>query len=225
MTQVNAPPTPRDREIRRELAELAERQGFVHHVADAASGRIVTTMLDRPPAPLSRAERLSQLGHLFDPSTRGALPAHAARSLPSLAAELAHDLRRQMWRGPTARIMCIGRCRAISPSPDAPDPPVLRAYFGAPPAGRCVATLRFAAVLGEARLFSPHTDDRDDHPDLLPASDDGEMAVRQCRSNLGRGVPRTAIVPTTSSHNGSTPKPGLPPEPVPATAAIAGPTP
>ena len=27
-----------DRSIRRDLAELAERQGFVHHVADAASG-------------------------------------------------------------------------------------------------------------------------------------------------------------------------------------------
>ena len=42
MPQVNAPPTPRDRKILRELDELAERQGFVHHVADAASGRIVT---------------------------------------------------------------------------------------------------------------------------------------------------------------------------------------
>jgi hypothetical protein len=49
-----------------------------------------------------------------------------------------------------------------------------------------------------------------------------EMAVRQCRSRLGRGVPRTAIAPTTSSHNGTTPSPGSPPEPVPATAAITG---
>jgi hypothetical protein len=47
MAQVNAPPTPRDRKIRRELAELAQREGFVHHVADAASGRIATTVLDR----------------------------------------------------------------------------------------------------------------------------------------------------------------------------------
>jgi len=35
------------------------------------------------------------------------------------------------------------------------------------------------------------------------------VAVRQCRSKFGRGVSRTAIVPTTSSHNGSTPKPGM----------------
>ena len=34
-------------------------------------------------------------------------------------------------------------------------------------------------------------------------------AVRQCRSKFGRGVPRTAIAPTTSSQNGSTPKPGI----------------
>jgi hypothetical protein len=40
-------------------------------VADAASGRIVTTVLDRPPTPLSRAERLSLLGHPFDPSIFG----------------------------------------------------------------------------------------------------------------------------------------------------------
>src|SRR5258707_3035087 len=31
----------------------------------------------------------------------------------------------------------------------------------------------------------------------------------QCRSNDGLGVPSTAIAPTTSSQNGSTPKPGI----------------
>jgi hypothetical protein len=34
-------------------------------------------------------------------------------------------------------------------------------------------------------------------------------ASLQCRSKIGRGVPRTAIAPTTSSQNGSTPKPGI----------------
>ena len=34
-------------------------------------------------------------------------------------------------------------------------------------------------------------------------------AVRQCRSKFGRGVPRTAIAPTTGSQKGSTPKPGI----------------
>jgi hypothetical protein len=56
-----------EREMRRELYELAETQRWVHHVADLDSGEIVTTPLDRPVTPLSRAERLSQLGHLFHP--------------------------------------------------------------------------------------------------------------------------------------------------------------
>ena len=34
-------------------------------------------------------------------------------------------------------------------------------------------------------------------------------AVSQCLSKFGRGVPSTAIAPTTSSQNGSTPKPGI----------------
>jgi hypothetical protein len=33
--------------------------------------------------------------------------------------------------------------------------------------------------------------------------------VRQCRLNVGLGVPSTAIAPTTSSQNGSTPRPGI----------------
>ena len=71
MTQANAPPIARDRKILRELGELAERQRFVHHVADAASGRIFTTMLARAPTRLSRAKELSRLGHVFDPSIFG----------------------------------------------------------------------------------------------------------------------------------------------------------
>ena len=51
----------------RKLAELKEPQGWVHHVADATTGKLLTTQLDRPVTPLSRAERLSQLGHQFYP--------------------------------------------------------------------------------------------------------------------------------------------------------------
>jgi hypothetical protein len=61
----------RDSSILRKLAELKERQGWVHHVADAATGKLLTTRLRRPVAPLSRAARLSRLGHQFDPSTFG----------------------------------------------------------------------------------------------------------------------------------------------------------
>jgi len=56
---------------RRRLYELEETQGWVHHVADLNSGEVLTTPLDRPLAPLSRAERLSQLGHPIDPIVLG----------------------------------------------------------------------------------------------------------------------------------------------------------
>jgi hypothetical protein len=61
--------------IRRKLAELKERQGWAHHVADAATGELLTTQLPQPAAPLSRVERLSRLGHQFDPSIFGT-PTH-----------------------------------------------------------------------------------------------------------------------------------------------------
>jgi hypothetical protein len=59
----------------RKLAELKQHQGWVHHVADAATGKLLTTQLDRPVEPLSRAERLSRLGHQFYPPIFGA-PTH-----------------------------------------------------------------------------------------------------------------------------------------------------
>jgi hypothetical protein len=141
MTSVSAPPIPRDRKIRRELNELAERQGFVHHVADAASGRIVTTMLDRPPAPLSRAERLSRLGHPFDPSILGPIYRLTPRR-PYQASPLnwltIYDANIARPDGQDHVFWSLPR--DFNP----PDPPGLRAYFGEPPAGRCVATLSLA---------------------------------------------------------------------------------
>src|SRR6266545_6707225 len=58
----------REPSIRGQLAELTERQGWVHHVVDVDTGEVLTTPLDPPLAPLSRAQRLSQLGHRFDPA-------------------------------------------------------------------------------------------------------------------------------------------------------------
>ena len=52
----------RDDLIRRQMAERTERQGWVHHVVDGGTGEVLTTPLDRPLAPLSRAERLARLG-------------------------------------------------------------------------------------------------------------------------------------------------------------------
>ena len=67
--EVTTHPTPRPDSSfpSRNLAEVKEPQGWVHHVADAATGKLLTTQLDRPIAPLSRAERLSRLGHQFNP--------------------------------------------------------------------------------------------------------------------------------------------------------------
>jgi hypothetical protein len=61
------------KETRRRLNELAETQHWVHHVADLDSGKILTFPLDRPVTPLSRAERLSRLGHSFDRSIFGGI--------------------------------------------------------------------------------------------------------------------------------------------------------
>jgi hypothetical protein len=56
----------------RKLYERMEHQGWVHHVADAATRKLVTTRLSQPVAPLSRAERLSQVtGAPFDRSCFG----------------------------------------------------------------------------------------------------------------------------------------------------------
>ena len=56
----------------RKLYERMEHQGWVHHVADAATRKLVTTRLSQPIAPLSRAERLSQVrGTPFDGSIFG----------------------------------------------------------------------------------------------------------------------------------------------------------
>ena len=56
---------------RRRLQEFEETQRWLHHVADLDSGEVRTTTLDRPIAPLPRTERLSQLGHRFDPTLLG----------------------------------------------------------------------------------------------------------------------------------------------------------
>jgi hypothetical protein len=52
--------------IRRQLAELTETPGWVRHVGDLDTGELMTTPLDRPVAPLSRAHRLARLGHRID---------------------------------------------------------------------------------------------------------------------------------------------------------------
>ena len=64
---------------------LKDPQGWVHHMADAATGKLLTTQLDRPVTPLSRAVRLSQLGHqfpIFPPSTHRLTPRQPYQASP-----------------------------------------------------------------------------------------------------------------------------------------------
>jgi hypothetical protein len=81
----------RDDLIRRQMAERTERQGWVHHVVDGDTGEVLTTPLDRPLAPLSRAERLARLGHGVPSagSLGTGLQAHCEEPLPGRAAQLA----------------------------------------------------------------------------------------------------------------------------------------
>ena len=132
--------TPRrDGSIRRNLAELAERQGWVHHVADAASGKVITTPLDRPVAPLSRTERLSRLGQPFDPSIFGGPTYRLTPRAPYQASPLAwltlYKVNIDMPDGENLAWWSLPSDLGVA------DPPGLRAYIAQPPQGRCVVTL------------------------------------------------------------------------------------
>jgi hypothetical protein len=58
-------------EFRQRLHKLAETQGWVHDVVNLNTGQLLTFPLNRPVTPLSRAQRLSQLGVRVDPSLFG----------------------------------------------------------------------------------------------------------------------------------------------------------
>lgn len=60
--------TPALKMLRRRLNELDETKRWVHHVADLSSGKVLAFPLDRPISSLSRAHRLSGLGHSVDSS-------------------------------------------------------------------------------------------------------------------------------------------------------------
>jgi hypothetical protein len=62
---------PNRHELSRELDKLAETQVWTHQVADFDTGKVETHRLDRPIAPLSRAERMSRLGHVIDDTIFG----------------------------------------------------------------------------------------------------------------------------------------------------------
>ena len=135
----------REPSIRGQLAELTERQGWVHHVVDVDTGEVLTTPLDRPLAPLSRAERLAGLGHGIPlPSPWGSVYKLTARS-PYQTAPL-------NWLSVYDPVISLPDAQDhvywslpedLQPSTDLPG---LRSHFDEPPAQRCVVTLVFAAA-------------------------------------------------------------------------------
>jgi len=57
-----------ERRARRQARyELEENQRWVHHAVDLERGGIVTTLRDRPPTPVFRADRLAAIGQPVDP--------------------------------------------------------------------------------------------------------------------------------------------------------------
>jgi len=57
--------------FRKRLIDLEESQGWVHDVVNLNTGQVLTSPLNRPVTPLSRTQRLSQLGDRVDPSIFG----------------------------------------------------------------------------------------------------------------------------------------------------------
>ena len=143
-------PARRDVLIRRQLAELTERQGWVHHVVDGATGEVLTTPLDRPLAPLSRAERLARLGHpIPQPGPWGPVYKLTARS-PYQAAPL--NWLTAFNTGVDSVSLPDGEDLIVWGLPKDFQQPMpghgltgLRVHFDEPPQQRCVLTLKFAA--------------------------------------------------------------------------------
>ena len=165
--------------IHREMAELQEHQDWVHHVADAATGKVLTTQLDHPVSPVSRAQRLSQLGDQFDfsifgtpthrltpqhpyqASPMGYLRFYGAREVSSLG-----DIQPEghaVWGVPNAPIgEAVGSTEAL-----VFDPPqgrcLLTLFFGASKLPEHVGTIRVQVLHGSNVLasfqLSEHRDD------------------------------------------------------------------
>jgi len=134
----------RDDLIRRQMAERTERQGWVHHVVNGDTGEVLTTPLDRPLAPLSRAERLARLGHGPPlPGPWGPVYKLTARN-PYQAAPLNWLAQYNVAISLSDAQDYIGWSlpRDLQPTSD---PPGFSAHFSEPPSQRCVLTLVFSA--------------------------------------------------------------------------------
>jgi hypothetical protein len=125
---------------RRRLYELQETQGWVHHVADLNTGKVLTTPLDRPIAPLSRAERLSQLGHPIDPTglggpSRRLTPDQPYQASPEAWLEVMHCRFYNSGGGDPPFVWWDGDAGGFA-----------EFYFGDPPQQRCLASISLSGA-------------------------------------------------------------------------------
>ncbi|HEY7245006.1 MAG TPA: hypothetical protein VH678_14120 [Xanthobacteraceae bacterium] len=127
------------------LTELKDPQGWVHHVADAATGKLLTTQLDRPATPASRAERLSQLGYhipVFPQPTHRLTPRVPYQASPRGSVDFQFSNVSSWADDPTGRADWL--LQFIAP----PWTGRMDALLLDAPAGRCLLTL----LLGAASL-------------------------------------------------------------------------
>lgn len=127
---------------RRRIAELEEGQAWAHHVGDLDSGRVVTTPLDRPPGPLSRAERMSAIGRPFDHTIFGGPAYRLSARVPYQASPEAFLIAEEVtltafddrltWRLPE------------DPPPGIAGSGALRAHFAASPEQRSLVSIALA---------------------------------------------------------------------------------
>jgi hypothetical protein len=120
---------------RRRLYELQETGGWVHHIADLNTGEVLTTPLDRPLAPLSRAERLSQLGLPIDPTglggpSRRLTPGQPYQDSPQTWLDVMHSHVYESGGPGPSFVWWVGDTGGSA-----------EFYFGDPPQQRCLASI------------------------------------------------------------------------------------
>jgi hypothetical protein len=140
-----------ERALRRRLHELEETQRWVHHVGDLGSGAVSTAVLDRPLAPLSRAERLSRLGRPIDPSIFAGPAFRLTARQPYQASPEAwirasHPV---LYATHSGGFIIWSTARDVGPGND---PDSLHAVFAESPVGRSLVTFRLSGVAWPGNL-------------------------------------------------------------------------
>lgn len=137
----------RDRAVLRHLAELAESQQWVHHVADLETGEVSTTPLDRPVVPLSRAERLALSGRWHDLpviwTTSHRLSPRSPYQTSPLGWMSLYDVSINMPDGEDLAWWGHSVFEDLQPTDDLPG---LRAVFEGVPQQRTVVTIRLSGT-------------------------------------------------------------------------------